>query len=388
MLPKKPKLPPGITMRNGQYRVRVSYEFKQYDCGQYESLTVAKAALQQARIDIATRQFIPPAERRRQLKERLEAERASDVTVQAWYEIWIKQLENDPLHPRSPATIVSYKSTYRTWISPAIGEKRLTEVTPEDVDALVDAAAASGPGAANNAVRHLRSMMNAAVIARAGGLKESPVKVTPGKAGTRKRTDDEVPTVDELNAIAAKMPERLRLAPELAVWAALRVGEVLGLQRGDFRNLNDPEKAEVRILRQWNVKGHTYSAPKDDSAGTVPLPAFILPAVREHLDKYVLDATDAPVFPSVQDRARPVSYNALHGAWKDAREGARYPFSLHSWRHRGLTEFAKTGATNAEIMRHGRHKDATASARYQHSSAERHRTLTAKLNAMQSKDEK
>jgi integrase len=369
-------------MRGKSYRVRVSYMHKQLDIGTFPTLEIARAALNRARIDMIEGRFIPPAERRRMEEVRLEAEKAANVTVTDWYERWIKQLESDPLRPRSPATIVSYKSTIKTWVLPDLGDKRLVDVTPDDVETIVAAAAKSGPGAANNVVRHLRSMMNAAVEVGAGGLTKSPVEVKLERVKARRRTDDEIPTLAELNAIVARMPEQLQLAPLLATWAALRVGELLGLQRQDFRHLDDPERAELRISRQWNVKGHGYTAPKDASAGTVALPEFLLPAIRDHLGRYVSEAPDAPVFASVTDSGKPLSYNALRDAWRAATKGERLPFALHALRHLGLTEYARAGATTAEIMRRGRHKDAAASARYQHSSAERDRTLVTKLNSL------
>jgi integrase len=345
-------------------------------------LKIAKVARETAQLEVIRGTFVPPIDRRRAHRDRLEAERAANVTVRDWYERWIEHLESDPLRPRSPATIVSYKSTIKTWVLPAIGDFRLVDVTPDDVETIVAAAAKSGPGAANNVVRHLRSMMNAAVEVGAGGLTKSPVEVKLERVKARRRTDDEIPTLAELNAIVARMPEQLQLAPLLATWAALRVGELLGLQRQDFRHLDDPERAELRISRQWNVKGHGYTAPKDASAGTVALPEFLLPAIRDHLGRYVSEAPDAPVFASVTDSGKPLSYNALRDAWRAATKGERLPFALHALRHLGLTEYARAGATTAEIMRRGRHKDAAASARYQHSSAERDRTLVTKLNSL------
>lgn len=380
-MPRKPVLPTGISMRGKSYRVRVSYMHRQLEIGIFPTLEIARAALNRARIDMIEGRFVPPAERRRMEKARLEAERAAGVTVREWYERWINELETDPLRPRSPATVVSYRSTVKTWVLPTLGNKRLVDVTPADVEAIVAAAAKSGPGAANNAVRHLRSMMNAAVEVGAGGLTKSPVKVKLERVKARRRGDDEVPTVAELSQIIERLPERLQLAPELATWAALRVGELLGLQRGDFLDLDQPDKATLRVSRQWNVKGHGYTAPKDASAGVVALPAFLVPKIIDHLNKFVLNAPEAPVFASVNDSAKPVSYNSLHAAWRQATQGARYPFAIHALRHLGLTEYARAGATTAEIMRRGRHQDAAASARYQHASAERDRAITDKLNA-------
>ena len=138
-MPTKKKLPAGISIRGGRYRVRVWYEYRQFDIGSFESLTVAKAALTQARIDIATRQFIAPAERRRMVRERQAAEAARGTTVAEWAEEWLERLANDPEHPRSPGTLASYRSTLRAHALDALGNKRLTDVSTADVNAVIAA---------------------------------------------------------------------------------------------------------------------------------------------------------------------------------------------------------------------------------------------------------
>lgn len=380
-MPKKnPKLPRGISMRNGSYRVRICYLGKQYDVGQFESLTVAKAALEQVRIDIVRREFVPPAERRRQIKERLAAEQAANVTVRDAVETWLDALKSDVLRPRSPGTLTSYRSAMNVHVLPHIGDKKLTDVTEKDIDNLVTRAAGAGPSAARNTARYLRTFFNYCASNRVGGLTVSPVKVKIDR--TRSRSDDEVLTKEEMEERAERMPEGLQLAVRLAFWQALRAGEVLGLQRADFVHLSDPDKAVLRVRRQWNSKAHPpdFTAPKDDSVGDVALPEFLLPEIREHLKDRVLEADDAPVFPSPNDSARPLSHNSLRAAWLAANKGLK-PYAFHALRHGGLTEYNRQGATPTETARRGRHKDFAASARYQHASAERDRALVDKLNA-------
>lgn len=370
-------------MRRESYRVRVQYQYRQLELGLYPTLTVAKAALEKARLEIIHGTFIPPAERRRMYKDRLEAERVAGVTVAEWFETWIGELESDKLRPRSPATLVSYRSTITVWVLPAIGQKRLLDVTEADLSAIVDSAAHKGVGAAQNVVRHTRAMLNRAVEVGAGGLTKAPKMPRLPRAGTRQRTDDEIPTLEELLAIIEVMPANLRILPELGFWGQLRVGELLGLRRRDFRHLDLPGKAELSVQRQWNVKGASFSAPKVDSVGDLALPDEFVPALRDHLERYVDAAPDALLFPSGTDAERPLSYNKLHGTWRAATVGMRYPFSLHSLRHLGLTEYNRQGATPPEVQRRGRHHgaSASASARYQHASRERDRALIDKLGA-------
>ncbi|MGO1592331.1 tyrosine-type recombinase/integrase [Ancrocorticia sp.] len=380
---KNPNLPRGITMNNGLYHLRLSYHGKQYSCGMYPTLKLAKIAMDKYRAEIILEKFVPPAERRRQLKKQREAAVAEKVTVGEWSTVWLESLEDGP-HPRSPGTVTSYRSTLNAHILPVLATTALVNVTPELVNQCVELAKRSGEGASRNVARTLRAMFNAAVLAGVGGLKESPVKVKVEKAGTGRRADEDIPSLEEAEALADAMPADTRLAVELAVWLQLRVGEVLGLQRQDFKNLDKAGASELTIERQWLSKSKppAYGAPKDDSYRKVAIPDVLAEKIHAHLKAHVLTAPESPVFPSSRDKTRPMSHNAFASRWNDARAKVRPGTNFHALRHLGLTLYAQAGATTTETMRRGGHKDIEAAQRYQHSSVKRDQELTARLNKM------
>jgi hypothetical protein len=121
--------------------------------------------------------FVPPAERRAaRLAEAAKVE-AESVTVREWSQRWLAELEGNP--DRSQATVVSYRSVLKNHISDELGDIRLADLT---TDRVADHLAALGRqrstrhpdsrvyGVAPNVVIVLRSMLNAAVKAKAGGL--------------------------------------------------------------------------------------------------------------------------------------------------------------------------------------------------------------------------
>lgn len=386
----EPALPTGISWDHnaGQYRVRVTWKSRQYTVGRYFPLTHAKAALELARADIARREFVPPSEQRRlerlqqqKMDEEKRLEQERQLTVKQWCKVWLDTLENGS-EARSPGTISSYRSTLNAHILPPLGHELLTDVTPEKIDACIAVATKSGIGASRNVARTLRAAFNAAVAIGAGGIESSPVQVKIPKKATGTRQDDEVPSLEEVSALAGAMTPETELAVLLAAWCSLRVGEVIGLQRGDFKNLDKPGKASLNIDRQWLSKATPpdYGPPKDDSYRTVAVPDLLAKKVATHLDKYVADASDAPVFPSPRNRERPISHNALSSRWNEARAQVRPGTDFHALRHFGLTMYARAGATQTEIMRRGGHRDVDAAQRYQHSSIERDQQHTAQLN--------
>lgn len=377
----KRKLPVGITYREAtdRYRVRVTYEGKQYEYGAYDGLELAKAALQQARLEIITRTFIPPRVRTQMRKERQAFEEAQQITLRDWSEQWLADLEASD---RSPATLASYRSTLNAHILPALGDKNLVEITEDEVTDLVTRATAGGrkPGAGKNAAVTLRAMLNAAIEQGVGGLESNPVP-TLAVTASRPRDDSELPTLAEVKALTEAMGPKFDLAVDLAAFCQLRLGEVLGLQRRDVLDLDTAPR--LRIERQWQSKGApAYTPPKDESYRTIAIPAHMVPRLKEHLDLYVAGAPEAPLFASPHDPMRPFSHSAFTRRWQAARKTIRPDLEFHALRHFGLTLFAQQGATVEEIMRRGGHRDPEVAQRYQHSSLERDRELTARMNAV------
>ncbi len=177
------------------------------------------------------------------------------------------------------------------------------------------------------------------------------------------------------------MPEHLRIAVPLAAWCALRIGEVLGLQRRDLDHLEDPARATLHVRRQFNVKAGQLTPPKVGSSRSIALPEFLLADLRSHLDTYVGPEPEAAVLATRRGR---VSQTALArqrlACRSDESRAAKVRF--HDLRHTGPTVYAQQGATLAELLHRGGHTDVTVALRYQHATAERDRALTTRLNGI------
>lgn len=226
-------LPRGITRQRGRYRVRIDNEGRTYHLGNFDTLTDARAALDIARGEVARGLFVSPAERRAARKAEVARAEKEAMTLRQWSEIWLASLEADP--HRSGATVVSYRSVLKNHVLPELGDIRLVELTTERVaEHLADLArrpsrrhpGARVNGVAPNTVIALRSMLNAAVKAKAGGLESFQFPAAPKHR--RVRPEDEhgdVGSPKEIKALTAAMPAHLRIAVPLAAWCALRIGE-------------------------------------------------------------------------------------------------------------------------------------------------------------------
>lgn len=380
-------LPRGITRQRGRYRVRIDNEGRTYHLGNFDTLTDARAALDIARGEVARGLFVSPAERRAARKAEVARAEKEAMTLRQWSEIWLASLEADP--HRSGATVVSYRSVLKNHVLPELGDIRLVELTTERVaEHLADLArqpsrrhpGARVNGVAPNTVIALRSMLNAAVKAKAGGLESFQFPAAPKHR--RVRPEDEhgdVGSPKEIKALTAAMPAHLRIAVPLAAWCALRIGELLGLQRRDLEHLDDPKRAVLHVRRQFNVKANAITPPKADSVRSIAIPKSLLPSIRAHLDTFTKPEPTAPFLAG--PRGGRVSQSALDRAWRAARDQAGRPgFHFHNLRHTGLSKYAEQGATLAELLHRGGHTDVTVALRYQHATAERDRALTRLLS--------
>ncbi|CAM3584573.1 site-specific integrase [Occultella aeris] len=378
---KRTKLPRGIDRRTGgMYRARVTYEGRQYAIGNYFTIGDAKAALSIARSEIARCVFIAPTERRKSVRDAATRERVESVTVREWADDWLVRLADEG---RSPGTTRSYRSTLDVHVLPTLGDVRMVDVVPEDIDVLLKAVRAKrGPWA--NVARTVRTMFRAAVAAKIGGVTVSPVNVSIPKDTRASASIDteEVASPAEVRAMAAAMPQHLRIAVPLAAWCSLRLGEVLGLQRRDLEHLDDPARAVLHVRRQWHTKTSPpgYTDPKAGSRRSIAIPAVVLSDLCEHLAAHAGPGREGPVLPSTRNPQAPISQTSFDKAWRVARDQVRPRFLFHNLRHTGLTTYAAQGATLEELKRRGGHRSTDAAMRYQHATAQRDRALTARMS--------
>lgn len=282
---------------------------------------------------------------------------------------------------RTHSTIVTYQNILEKHITSQIGSRDILSINQQDANVLL---AVGKPGARNNIARVMRSLFRYGALEGIGGLDQVPFTVKIPRARNYEPIDSShLATPEQVKQLAECMPERMRLTVYLASICALRKGEVLGLQRRDFINLNKEGQALLTVQRQWNrkgVAGSEYTKPKAGSSGTVAVPDALAKQGQEHLSLYVPDDPDAPLFTLNHLERSPIAFSTFDAYWRTAREcvPGMAGFRFHDFRHTGLTLYAQAGATQAEIMARGRHRSPEVVARYQHVMIERDRENTRK----------
>jgi integrase len=306
----------------------------------------------------------------------------TDLLRGAWVDpaagkVTLAEYANSWLANRSdlrPTTRAKYEGLLRRHILPSLGETELAKLKPADVRAWYHGLARDHQATASDAYRALRAILNTAVVD--GDLAKLPCMVRG--AGSVKAAERPVASVAEVTAAVQEAPEQYRLAFLLASWCQLRRGEILGLQRSDVDLLH--QTIQVKRARVVTAGGVTLTGPPKTAAGvrTLTMPRHILPALEQHLERFVRAHPSAWLF--AEEDGTPMLARKLNWAWVRARRAiARPDLHLHDLRHSGLTWSAATGASVAELMRRGGHSSPVAALRYQHATEDQDKALADAL---------
>ncbi|MFD4957398.1 tyrosine-type recombinase/integrase [Microbacterium sp. NPDC058389] len=198
-------------------------------------------------------------------------------------------------------------------------------------------------------------------------------------AGVAKAEERPYLAPDVLATIVAAMPEHYRTPLAVAYGAHLRLGELIGLQRGDF----DADAGTLRVERQVvTVKREVLTTKtKTGQARTVALP----PSTRDLLTMHLAATRGSAKSPMFVDAngERALTRNAAQQAWAKAAKGLGLSqFHLHDVRHAGLTTAAQAGATTRELMARAGHRTTAAAMVYQHVAQERSHLLAERMDAL------
>ena len=302
--------------------------------------------------------------------------RAVSVLLRDYSHEWLQQrtVRGRPLAPRTTDT---YRHSLTAWVLPILGDVPIDRITPAHIRRWhAQVSAMTKPTAVRQAYAVLRAVLNTAVADDL--LQRNPCRIK----GAGQAYSPERPLLDlaDVDALTAAMPAELRTLVTLAFWAHTRLGEVLGLRRGDV----DLEAGQLRIEQQVVEvagEGARITRPKAGSQRTVHLPTPALVALSRHLDRLPAGSPEAPLF--TRPDGSQLRAHHVHYYWKHARLRAGLPgVHFHDLRHAGLTLSAQAGATLAEVMRRAGHSSAAAALRYQHAADRRDAVIASRLSLL------
>lgn len=310
--------------------------------------------------------WTPPSER---------AKKATDaaLTLRAYSKPWLKNRNI------SRRTAENYGYHLERNILPVLGEKVLTDLTPEDVRVWFTGLGTQYQTRNARAYGVLTAVLNTAVDD--GLLDRSPARIKGGTAVKHTKRSVVLLEPDELAALADKMPDELALTVLLAGWLGLRRGEVFALTRADVA----ADGSTVRINKGVTYREGVYVSgpPKTkESNRTVTVPTHLRPMLTDHLRDHVGPTKGALLFPD------PVSGSFFtEGRYRGPFDAAKAAIGhddlhVHDLRHFGGVMAALAGATTKEVMSRLGHTTSAASMRYQHVAVGRADALAERLSAL------
>ena len=164
------------------------------------------------------------------------AQVAALVTVGDYADTWLRQ------RTLKPRTVALYRDLLERHILPPLGRFQVGQLTPAVVRDWYSRLDGSKPRQRAHAYALLRTICTTAVADEL--LAANPCRIR-GAGQTKRASQTEPATLDELAVIVAEMPTRLQLMVLLAAWCAMRYGELAELRRSDL----DLGKGVVRVRR-------------------------------------------------------------------------------------------------------------------------------------------
>jgi integrase len=251
-------------------------------------------------------------------------------TVREASHAWLSGARSGAIRTRSgrpykPSVLRSYEIAVRTKINPRLGSKRLSAVTRNSLQDLIEELVAEGyaPSSIRNALMPLR-----AVFRRALTRGEVPANPTRGlEFPVNRRGRDRVASPQEAQQLIETLPERERALWATAIYAGLRRGELQALRWCDV----DLKAGVISVVHGWDREAGLIQPKSLAAERRVPIPT----ALRGHLlaqrlrqgggeEGFVFSATGERPFdpPTISERAKT--------AW---HEVGLEPLTLHECRH-------------------------------------------------------
>ena len=287
-------------------------------------------------------------------------------------EEWLKRrtVKGRPLKDR---TFEHYEKLLEHHINDTFGHVTVRAINPESVRKWYATCAVGAPVIRAHSYSLLSTIM--ATAASEGIADTNPCTIS-GAGNTERRVKIRPASLAELETIATKMPERLRLMVLLAAWCALRFGELAELRRKDIDgNIIRIRRGMVRVDGEKRVTSPKSVAGSRD----VTVPPHLLPLVEQHLENHTGPTQDALLFQAVNGGH--LAPSALYRYFYPAREAAKRPdLRFHDLRHTGAVLAAQAGGTLAELMGRLGHSTVSAALRYQHVAADRDAQIAAALS--------
>ena len=305
----------------------------------------------------------------RRVRERVVSPATSRSASQRWAEARVRELlEQKPVlkdaptlamhwphyvelcrsERQKPSTILLKESIFRRWLEPNVGERRLNEITNQEVVRLKLAMRELSPKGANNALNVLSTLLQTA-IDPLGVLDAMPCTIRLLKTARSERAFWEPEDYEHLVEAARSLNPETYLVVLLGGEAGLRAGEMVALEQADI-----DYRRGFLVVQRNEYRGHV-GTPKGGRSRRIHLTQRLLEALQEHRHLR-------------SPRVFAVTQKVMAGWVGRAERKAGLPVAhgLHKLRHTFCSHLAMRGAPARSIQELAGHADLSTTLRYMH----------------------
>ena len=339
-----------------------------YPLGTFRTRTDAQRALLKVHMQISSGNWVEES-------HRVPGALNGDSKLAEWLEDWLSTRSRSG-RPLEPKTVGEYRRLLVS--SLADFDKPIRLITSTEVRLWWSNYRVRAPRAANAAYKLMKSLLSEA--AQRGAITRNPCDIA-GASSYSPREKVPLPSATMVQELisGASFPWQAFFA--MAAHGGLRRGEIAELRRDDIR-IDSPQSALIEVKRsaKWD-SNHSVRVgqPKWDSSRIVPLGPRASEAIILHLDQ-VPEGASVLLFSQNNDGETHLAASNIRAAATREFHRIGYRGTLHSLRDFALTSFAQAGATIAEIMHRGGHRDFRAAMAYQQSTG-RDRELARQAEA-------
>lgn len=287
---------------------------------------------------------------------------AKETTVEQHLTRWVTESLPGRVAPKG---IESYESMVRVHLIPAFGKKRLSALTPADVERLLNAKLAAGKSLST--VRRIRSVLVQSlrqaerwslVSRNVAGLVDPPkIGRSAGQEGQEPAEQRHLSTEEARRLLGAAAGTRLAAPVTLMLATGLRRGELLGLRWGDV----DLEAGVLRVRRALGVVGGRavlVDAKTPKSRRTLNLAGPVVEVLRAHRSAQVAEQLAAVewedggwVFPSTKGTPwHPRNYSRSFARLVKAADLDGTGVHPHTTRHTATSTMLAAGVPAEVVM--------------------------------------